>query len=138
MNAEEIKRIWSGSPFMQLLQIRVVDVSEGRATLMMPIDLNIHTNHWLGVHGGALAALADSVTGAVCASVGKIAQTINMNIDYISNRGKGNQIFAYGEAKHIGNSTIVIQTELKNEHDELLCCVSNVMFISGDWDQLVI
>ena len=65
-------------------KIEIKEVHCGGATLVMPIDFDIHTNHWLGVHGGAMAALADCVTGITCASVGKICTTLNMNIDYIS------------------------------------------------------
>ncbi len=91
MEAEQIiRKMWSSSAFMNVLKIQIKEIHCGGATLEMPIDFDIHTNHWLGVHGGAMAALADCVTGITCASVGKICTTLNMNIDYISNvRGLG-------------------------------------------------
>lgn len=67
--AAHIKQIWSSSAFMNLLKIEIDEIHCGGATVKMPIDFDIHTNHWLGVHGGALAALADTVmgiTGAQC------------------------------------------------------------------------
>lgn len=60
---ESIRKIWQGNALMQVLKIRIDEVHEGGATLSMPIDFDVHTNHWLGVHGGALATLADSVCG---------------------------------------------------------------------------
>ena len=56
--AAHIKQIWSSSAFMNLLKIEIYEIHCGGATVKMPIDFDIHTNHWLGVHGGALAALA--------------------------------------------------------------------------------
>ena len=74
--AVHIKQIWSSSAFMNLLKIEIDEIHCGGATVKMPIDFDIHTNHWLGVHGGALAALADAVMGITGASVGEVVQTI--------------------------------------------------------------
>ena len=65
-----IRKMWSTNAFMNVLKIQIKEVHCGGATLEMPIDFDIHTNHWLGVHGGAMAALADCVTGITCVSIG--------------------------------------------------------------------
>ena len=83
--ADHIKQIWSSSAFMNLLKIEIDEIHCGGATVKMPIDFDIHTNHWLGVHGGALAALADAVMGITGASVGEVVQTLSFNINFISN-----------------------------------------------------
>lgn len=137
INEEKIRKVWSSNAFMNTLDITIESVGEGEAKLKMPVDFTVHTNHWLGVHGGALAALADSVTGILCASVGKIAQTMNMNIDYISNLRCDGTAFVYGKIKHLGKSTIVINSEIRDEKNNLLCSVSNIMFISGDFNDIV-
>ena len=51
-----IRKMWSSNAFMNVLKIQIKEVHCGGATLEMPIDFDIHTNHWLGVHGGAMAA----------------------------------------------------------------------------------
>ena len=51
--AAHIKQIWSSSAFMNLLKIEIDEIHCGGATVKMPIDFDIHTNHWLGVHGAA-------------------------------------------------------------------------------------
>ena len=81
--AAHIKQIWSSSAFMNLLKIEIDEIHCGGATVKMPIDFDIHTNHWLGVHGGALAALADTVMGITGASVGEVVQTLSFNINFI-------------------------------------------------------
>lgn len=80
--AAHIKQIWSSSAFMNLLKIEIDEIHCGGATVKMPIDFDIHTNHWLGVHGGALAALADAVMGITGASVGEVVQTLSLNQFY--------------------------------------------------------
>ena len=81
--AAHIKQIWSSSAFMNLLKVEIDEIHCGGATVKMPIDFDIHTNHWLGVHGGALAALADTVMGITGASVGEVVQTLSFNINFI-------------------------------------------------------
>ena len=129
---ETIRNMWNSNAFMNVLKINIKEVHCGGASLEMPIDFNIHTNHWLGVHGGALAALADSLTGITCASVGKMAQTLNMNINYISNiRGMGTLI-AKSSIVHKGKSTINIVSEIRDEDGTLICNINNIMFVAGE------
>lgn len=130
MNPEEIiRKMWSSNAFMNVLKIEIKEVHCGGATLVMPIDFDIHTNHWLGVHGGAMAALADCVTGITCASVGKICTTLNMNIDYISNvRGLG-ALSVTSRIVHKGQSTINIVSEIKDDAGNLICNVTYIMFV---------
>ena len=135
---ESIRKIWRSNALMQTLKLKIEEVNEGSATLSMPIDFEIHTNHWLGVHGGALATLADSVGGIVCASIGKIAQTLNMNINYISNTKGMGPVFATGKIAHAGQSTIVIHTQIKDDVGTLMCDVSAIMFVSGELDEMKI
>ena len=48
MNPEEIiRKMWSSNAFMNVLKIEIKEVHCGGATLVMPIDFDIHTNHWL-------------------------------------------------------------------------------------------
>lgn len=124
-----IRKIWDSNAFMKVLKINIEEVHCGGATLNMPIDFDIHTNHWLGVHGGAMAALADCVTGITCASVGKICTTLNMNIDYIANSRSMGCLTVKSEIVHKGQSTINIAAEIRDDMDVLLCKVSYIMFV---------
>ena len=45
MNPEEfIRKMWSSNAFMNVLKIEIKEVHCGGATLVMPIDFDIHTN----------------------------------------------------------------------------------------------
>ena len=131
-----IKEIWSTSAFMNLLKIEIAEIHYGGATIKMPIDFDIHTNHWLGVHGGALAAAADAVMGITCASVGKIAQTINININYISNLPGTGTVVVKSKVMHQGKSTIVINAEMSDEKDNLLATIATTMFVAGTFNEI--
>ena len=121
--ADHIKQIWSSSAFMNLLKIEIDEIHCGGATVKMPIDFDIHTNHWLGVHGGALAALADAVMGITGASVGEVVQTLSFNINFISNLPGTGMAIVKSQVKHHGQTTMVIMAEMTDEQNNLLAAI---------------
>lgn len=121
--AAHIKQIWSSSAFMNLLKIEIDEIHCGGATVKMPIDFDIHTNHWLGVHGGALAALADAVMGITGASVGEVVQTLSFNINFISNLPGTGTAIVKSQVKHHGQTTMVIMAEMTDEQNNLLAAL---------------
>lgn len=133
---EHIRQIWSGSAFMQLLKINIDEIHCGGATVSMPIDFDIHTNHWLGVHGGALAALADSVMGITGASVGEVVQTLSFNINFISNLPGTGTAIVISQIKHHGQTTMVITAEMTDEQHNLLATITTTMFIAGHFNEI--
>lgn len=133
---EHIRHIWSGSAFMQLLKIKIDEVHCGGATVSMPIDFDIHTNHWLGVHGGALAALADSVMGITGASVGEVVQTLSFNINFISNLPGTGTAIVTSQIQHHGQTTMVITAEMTDEQHSLLATITTTMFIAGHFNEI--
>ena len=128
--AAHIKQIWSSSAFMNLLKIEIDEIHCGGATVKMPIDFDIHTNHWLGVHGGALAALADAVMGITGASVGEVVQTLSFNINFISNLPGTGTAIVKSQVKHHGQTTMVIMAEMTDEQNNLLAAITTTMFIA--------
>ena len=125
--AAHIKQIWSSSAFMNLLKIEIDEIHCGGATVKMPIDFDIHTNHWLGVHGGALAALADAVMGITGASVGEVVQTLSFNINFISNLPGTGTAIVKSQVKHHGQTTMVIMAEMTDEQNNLLAAITTTM-----------
>lgn len=132
MNPEAlIRKMWSTNAFMNVLKIQIQEVHCGGCSLVMPIDFDIHTNHWLGVHGGALAALADCVNGITCASVGKMATTLNMNITYLAGVKGFGSLRCTSSIVHRGQSTINIAAQITEEDGSLIAQASTIMFIMG-------
>ena len=134
--AAHIKQIWSSSAFMNLLKIEIDEIHCGGATVKMPIDFDIHTNHWLGVHGGALAALADAVMGITGASVGEVVQTLSFNINFISNLPGTGTAIVKSQVKHHGQTTMVIMAEMTDEQNILLAAITTTMFIAGHFNEI--
>ena len=134
--AAHIKQIWSSSAFMNLLKIEIDEIHCGGATVKMPIDFDIHTNHWLGVHGGALAALADAVMGITGASVGEVVQTLSFNINFISNLPGTGTAIVKSQVKHHGQTTMVIMAEMTDEQNNLLAAITTSMFIAGHINEI--
>ena len=134
--AAHIKQIWSSSAFMNLLKIEIDEIHCGGATVKMPIDFDIHTNHWLGVHGGALAALADAVMGITGASVGEVVQTLSFNINFISNLPGTGTAIVKSQVKHHGQTTMVIMAEMTDEQNNLLAAITTTMFIDGYFNEI--
>ena len=134
--AAHIKQIWSSSAFMNLLTIEIDEIHCGGATVKMPIDFDIHTNHWLGVHGGALAALADAVMGITGASVGEVVQTLSFNINFISNLPGTGTAIVKSQVKHHGQTTMVIMAEMTDEQNKLLAAITTTMFIAGHFNEI--
>ena len=134
--AAHIKQIWSSSAFMNLLKIEIDEIHCGGATVKMPIDFDIHTNHWLGVHGGALAALADTVMGITGASVGEVVQTLSFNINFISNLPGTGTAIVKSQVKHHGQTTMVIMAEMTDEQNNLLAAITTTMFIAGLFNEI--
>lgn len=134
--AAHIKQIWSSSAFMNLLKVEIDEIHCGGATVKMPIDFDIHTNHWLGVHGGALAALADAVMGITGASVGEVVQTLSFNINFISNLPGTGTAIVKSQVKHHGQTTMVIMAEMTDEQNNLLVAITTTMFIAGHFNEI--
>lgn len=134
--AAHIKQIWSSSAFMNLLKVEIDEIHCGGATVKMPIDFDIHTNHWLGVHGGALAALADAVMGITGASVGEVVQTLSFNINFISNLPGTGTAIVKSQVKHHGQTTMVIMAEMTDEQNNLLATITTTMFIAGHFNEI--
>lgn len=134
--AAHIRQIWSSSAFMNVLKINIDEIHCGGATVSMPIDFDLHTNHWLGVHGGALAALADAVMGITGASVGEVVQTLSFNINFIGNLPGTGTAIVKSQIKHRGQTTMVIAAEMTDGQNNLLATIVTTMFIAGHFNEI--
>lgn len=131
-----INKTYEINALVNLLDMKIEEIGIGKAVLSMKISPAKHTNLYKMVHGGALASLADTVMGVVCATVGKRVITLDMNINYIKNIGPGETTFAVGKILHNGNKTMVVDAELFNETDNLLVKARGTFFVTGRFEDL--
>jgi uncharacterized protein (TIGR00369 family) len=75
------------------------------------------------MHGGAIMTLADS-TGAICAFLnlptGAITTTIESKTNFFRAVREGDAATATTEALHVGRSTIVVRTEVRDDRGKLV------------------
>lgn len=122
------------NPFVALLRLKVEDIAEGEAIVSMPVIQEIHGNIFGVAHGGAIASLADTAMGIVCATLGKKTVTIDMNINYLHGATHGETIIATAKAIHNGQHTIVIEAEHRNDAGKLLAKARGTFFVTGYYD----
>jgi len=95
-------------PYLQLLGIEVVDLSEGYARLTIPVDDRLNSKNGV-LHGGVLSAMADSAAAMAVFSLIKPTQkpvTIELNINYLKPL-QGEQAIAEARVISKGRTIIV-------------------------------
>lgn len=93
--------------------IRLTDVEPGRARgelTVGPDSVNPHGK----VHGGALAALADTVAGCCACAGGRHCVTANSSMEFLRPAG-GTKIFCEATPKKLGRTLSVIRVELTDD-----------------------
>lgn len=79
---EKILKFFENDRFAAVSNIKVVDISPGKATTTMEVD-DMHLNGVGTVHGGALFTLADFTFALAANSYGTVTVAINANISYL-------------------------------------------------------
>ncbi len=103
------------------LGIEFVEVGPDFMSAKMPIDQK--TRQPLGfVHGGATAALAETVASAAanyCVEKGKVCVGLELNINHIRSISSG-FVLAKTNPLHLGKSTQVWEIKIENENGQLI------------------
>ena len=114
------------------LEIEFIDVSEDFLIAKMPVTSKVHQPDGV-LHGGATAALAESVGSAASYfSIDKKNHMIRgtmISVNHIKGISKG---FVYAKATpvHKGRTTQLWKIEIKDENDNLIsyCKLSTIIF----------
>ena len=119
-------------PFAGTLGITIAGLTAEQATATMAWAEHLCT---LGgvLHGGALMAFADTV-GAVCAVAnlppGAGTSTIESKTNFFR-AVRGGIVTATCKPLHVGRSTLVVQTDLRDEHGRLVAQITQTQAVSG-------
>jgi len=107
---------------MQTLGIRYTDAGEGFLEAIMPVDSRHHQPMGI-LHGGATAALAESVasaaSGLALAGTGRKPVGLDLSINHIRSVTSG-EIRARAEALHLGRSTHLWQIRIVDTRERLI------------------
>lgn len=116
---------------METLGIRYVDAGEGFLEALMPVDSRHHQPMGI-LHGGATAALAESVasaaSGLVLSGTGRKPVGLDLSINHIRSLS-GGEVRARAEAVHLGRSTHLWQIRIVDERGRLIAQAKLVIMV---------
>tara|TARA_B110000003_G_scaffold276303_1_gene322065 strand:+ start:5778 stop:6203 length:426 start_codon:yes stop_codon:yes gene_type:complete len=121
----------STNTLMETLDIEYVDVGEDFLTAKMPVSSKVHQPYGQ-LHGGATAALAESVASAASHFfIDREKQFINgieLSINHIKSKNSG-EVFAIAKIIHKGKSTHLWEVRIVDENNQLIsiCKMTNII-----------
>jgi len=119
------KEVLASQPFSVLLGAEIVDFSEGRAELRIPIRDQLRQQHGFA-HGGVISYAADNALAFAGASVlGMAVVTSEFKINYLR-PAIGDLLIARATVIHCGKSQAVCRCDVfvSAEQGEHLCATS--------------
>lgn len=129
----EVKKIilsfYDDNPYVQHLQMTIVEAKPGMVKVTMPVATGIHTNAYRVAHGGALMSIADTAMGASCLTVNKKVVTLDMNINCMKAIPENTQITAIGKILHDGTRTVIAECEIVDKDGILYAKARGSFFV---------
>lgn len=122
---------WSKNTLMQTLEIEYIDAGEDFLTAKMPVNPRVHQPMGL-LHGGASAALAESVGSAASIifinSEKQEVRGIELSANHLRAKREG-EIFATAKIIHQGRSIHLWEIRINDENGKLisLCKLTNMI-----------
>jgi uncharacterized protein (TIGR00369 family) len=121
----DLGELVASMPFAVATGVEVTEASQTRVVGRLPWAPDRCTTGGV-IHGGALMTLADS-TGAICAFLnlpdGAITTTIESKTNFVRAVREGDAAVAVTEPLHVGRTTIVVRTEVRDMRDKLVAHV---------------
>jgi uncharacterized protein (TIGR00369 family) len=118
---EEIRQRVATSPFHRWAGLTLLSVGHGRAEVEMELG-DHHFNPQGIVHGGVIAAVADTSIGLALRSMlrpGFTHRTAQLNVHFLA-KGEGNRIFGRGRSLHLGQRMGYGEAEVSDPEGRLL------------------
>ncbi|WP_299163022.1 PaaI family thioesterase [uncultured Tenacibaculum sp.] len=122
---------YNKNTLMETLAIEFIDLGDDFITAKMPVNTKVHQPYGL-LHGGATAALAETVGSCASAFLlkdsNKIVKGIELSINHLKSKKDGT-VFATAKAIHEGKTTHLWEVKIVDEDDNLisLCKITNIV-----------
>jgi acyl-CoA thioesterase len=106
---------------LSTLGIQLVEIGDRHAVMTVTTDER-HLNYLGGVHGGLLAALADTVCffPRPLLPSGQAATTVNLNISFLRPAAVGDCLTARAELLHFGRRTASLTVKITDQQQRLV------------------
>jgi uncharacterized protein (TIGR00369 family) len=127
---EEIRERVRASPFHQWAGITLLRVGGGESEVAMELG-DHHFNPQGIVHGGVIAAIADTSIGLALRSIlrpGLTHRTAQLNVHFLS-KGEGNRIIGRGHSRHLGQRMGYGEAEVSDAEGRLLARASATFIV---------
>lgn len=119
-------------PYVRLLRMRFIAVSDGNATFEMPATSELYNPNSV-VHGGALASLADSAMGFAVFSTlqpGENFTTAELHINFLKAVTADSGVLrSIGRVVHRGQQIAVVEAEILDQQNQLIARASSTNLI---------
>lgn len=119
MLLEECQEILRQNPFGNLLQMEIIEVSEGMVQAKIPFREEM-SNVYGDFHGGALYAAADTLCGIAAASYGYYVTTVNGNIEYLKAGRNTEYVICRAQVIKPGKNLSVVTFKIEDDKELLL------------------
>jgi len=119
-------------PYVRLLNMRFIAVSDGSATFEMPASVDLYNPNNV-VHGGALASLADSAMGFAVFSTlapGENFTTAELHLNFLKPvSADSGMLRSIGRVVHRGQQLAVAEAEVLDQQNQLIARASSTNVI---------
>ena len=123
---DKLFKLLQNDKFAKLSGIQLVEIGEGTATAKMKITQN-HLNAVGSIQGGALFTLADLVFAAASNSRGKIAVSLDANINFIKAVSEG-ELTAIATEVFLRRTVSGYRVDIFDENKELVAVFSSTAY----------
>lgn len=119
MLLEECQEILKQNPFASLLEIELLEVSEGFVRAKIPFREKIQ-NIYGDFHGGALYTAADTLCGIAASTYGYYVTTVNGSIQYLKAGRNTEYVMCEGKVIKPGKNISVVEFQITDQRGMLL------------------
>ena len=120
-------------PFLNTMCINLLYLGQGIAGIKMTTR-HEYTTVMGRLHGGIIAALADSAMGWSVLSLGRISVTVDMTLNYFAPVFETTELTAKGYVIHAGKNTVVAEAELFANNEKLVAKSRGTFFVHPQTD----
>src|ERR1700716_2847455 len=119
-------------PYLQLLNMRFIAVTDGSATFEMPSTSQLYNPNSV-VHGGAITSLADSAMGFAVFSTlapGETFTTAELHVNFLKAvTADSGMLRSIGRVVHRGQQIAVAEAEILDQQNQLIARASSTNLI---------
>ena len=116
---EECQEILKQNPFASLLEVELLEVSEGFVRAKIPFQEKIQ-NIYGDFHGGALYTAADTLCGIAASTYGYYVTTVNGSIQYLKAGRNTEYVMCEGKVIKPGKNISVVEFQITDQRGMLL------------------